>query len=216
MAIMNVNPTRMGLSTVKTQLLTAKKGHKLLKDKRDELMRRFLELAREAGELRRNAEKKIMISQEYLRNAAAEMGEKELKTALLPVGKESFVIVKKINIMSVMLTEYSFSIPENTVHTYGYALTSCSLDEAVSILKEVYADLIRLAGLEKSIQIMADEIERTRRRVNALEYIILPQYEETSKYISMRLEENERANSIRLLKVNDMILAEKYADRNNV
>lgn len=208
METINVNPTRMGLLSVKKQLLTARKGHKLLKDKRDELMRRFLETALEAEKLRRTAEEKIMISQKYLRYAAAEMGEKELKTALLPVGKESFVTVKKVHVMNVILPEYRLNGGE-TECTYSYAFTSCTLDKAVAVLKEVYPDLIRLAGLEKSIRIMGEEIESTRRRVNALEHIMLPQYEETEKYISMRLEENERANSIRLLKVNDMILAEK-------
>lgn len=208
METINVNPTRMGLLSVKKQLLTAKKGHKLLKDKRDELMRRFLETAREAEKLRRTVEEKIMISQKYLRYAAAEMGEKELKTALLPVGRESFVTVKKVHVMNVILPEYRLNGGE-TECTYSYAFTSCTLDKAVAVLKEVYPDLIRLAGLEKSIRIMGEEIESTRRRVNALEHIMLPQYEETEKYISMRLEENERANSIRLLKVNDMILAEK-------
>lgn len=208
METINVNPTRMGLLSVKKQLLTARKGHKLLKDKRDELMRRFLETAREAEKLRRTAEEKIMISQKYLRYAAAEMGEKELKTALLPVGRESFVTVKKVHVMNVILPEYRLNGGE-TECTYSYAFTSCTLDKAVAVLKEVYPDLIRLAGLEKSIRIMGEEIESTRRRVNALEHIMLPQYEETEKYISMRLEENERANSIRLLKVNDMILAEK-------
>lgn len=208
METINVNPTRMGLLSVKKQLLTARKGHKLLKDKRDELMRRFLETAREAEKLRRTAEEKIMISQKYLRYAAAEMGEKELKTALLPVGKESFVTVKKVHVMNVILPEYRLNGGE-TECTYSYAFTSCTLDKAMAVLKEVYPDLIRLAGLEKSIRIMGEEIESTRRHVNALEHIMLPQYEETEKYISMRLEENERANSIRLLKVNDMILAEK-------
>lgn len=214
MARMNVNPTRMELSGLKKALATAQKGHKLLKDKRDELMRQFLITAREASELRREAEEKIIMSQKYLNTAAAVMGERDLKTALLPVGGERAVKVRSRNVMSVLLPE--FDIPEEDFEmTYSYAGTSSELDKAVEVLAEVYPKLIRLAGLEKSAQLMAEEIERTRRRVNALEYVMIPRYEETIKYITMRLDENERANSIRLLKVNDLIIAENINKKHN-
>ncbi|MBO5060097.1 MAG: V-type ATP synthase subunit D [Clostridia bacterium] len=211
MARLNVNPTRMALSGLKKSLGTASRGYRLLKDKRDELMRQFLETVREAKDLRQKVETEFLRSQRYLQTAAGLMGEKELKTALL-IGKgASEINVGHRNVMSVILPQFSdeknFSSSE--IHSFGYANTSADLDRAVELLYGIKDDLLRLAELEKQAALMSAEIEHTVRRVNALEHIIIPDYMETMRYIRMKLDENERENSIRLLKVKDLVLAEK-------
>lgn len=208
MAQTNVNPTRAALSGLKKNLATATKGHRLLKDKRDELMRRLLGIAKQARELRQKTDAAIIRSKENLRIAAALMGEKGLYEALiLPPGTGGCKVSLQ-NIMSVTLPE--FQPEENTLtYTLGFAETPAELYEAIRELAEIKNDLFRLAGLEKSAAVLSAEIERVGRRVNALEYVLIPEYQDTIRYIKMRLEENERANSIRLLKVKDMVIEEK-------
>ena len=215
MAVLNINPTRMELSKLKKSLEVAARGHKLLKDKRDELMRQFLDMMREEKQLRARVEERIISSQKYLQVSAAMMGEKELKTALLLPKQTVSLKVSEKNVMSVNLPEfeYNMNMADSEIFSYGYAHTSCDLDKAVKIIHEVQSDLIRLARLEKSLGLMAGEIERTRRRVNALEYVMIPNYQETIRYITMKLEESERSNSIRLLKVKDMIIVENLANK---
>lgn len=211
MSRLNVNPTRMELSNLKKNLATAFKGHRLLKDKRDELMRQFIKTVREAVELRKQVDEKISKSRMYLESAAAIMGEKELKTALLISGVSDEMVVGKKNAMSILLPRFSWknALSNQEICSYGYANTSADLDTSVKILGDTRDDLLKLAELEKSIELMSGEIERTRRRVNALEYVIIPDYQETIRYIKMKLDENERENSIRLLKVKDIVLEEK-------
>ncbi len=207
MARLNVNPTRMALSGLKKSLDTAVKGHRLLKDKRDELMRQFLNTVREAKKLRGKLDKEILKAQMKLQAAAAVMGEKRLKTALLLQHFEADITVKKRNVMSVILPQFEVQdMAEADVCAFGLADTGADLESAVKILCRIRKDLIHLAELEKAIELMSGEIERTRRRVNALEYVIIPDYQETIRYIRMKLDENERANSIRLLKVKDMVI----------
>lgn len=208
MARLNVNPTRMALSGLKKSLATAARGHRLLKDKRDELVRQFLNTVREAKKVRRRIDKEISRSRQHLQAAAAVMGEKNLKTALLLQGEAKEVSVKKRNVMSVILPEFEMKETEEE-YPFGLAQTSIDLKIAVEILREIKTELLHLAELEKAIELMAGEIERTRRRVNALEYVIIPDYQETIRYIRMKLDENERANSIRLLKVKDMVIETK-------
>lgn len=211
MARLNVNPTRMALSGLKKSLDTAVRGHRLLKDKRDELMRQFLNTVREAKELRERVEREFVRSQQHLQTAAAVMGEKELKTALLMQESKGEIEVKTRNVMSVILPEFDLKedFSEGEAHSFGYAKTAADLDTAVKILYGLKRELLHLAELEKSAALMAEEIERTRRRVNALEYSIIPDYRETIRYIRMKLDENERSNNIRLLKVKDLIIEEK-------
>lgn len=207
MARLNVNPTRMALSGLKKSLDTAVKGHRLLKDKRDELMRQFLNTVREAKKLRQDLDNEILKSQMHLQAAAAVMGEKGLKTALLLHSSDLHIALKKKNVMSVILPQFEVEeMADADVLAFGFAMTSSDFESAVKILSRIRKDLIHLAELEKAIELMAGEIERTRRRVNALEYVIIPNYQETIRYIRMKLDENERANSIRLLKVKDMVI----------
>ena len=211
-----VNPTRMELTRTKARLRTAQRGHKLLKDKRDELMRQFMDIVRENRALREKVEQSLLRAHSSFTVAAAVMSPELLEQALL-VPKQSVELNMSVeNIMSVNVPRYSFRTKTQDaadIYPYGFAQTSGELDDAVAALSGILPDLLRLAEAEKTAQLLAGEIERTRRRVNALEYVKIPQMQETVKYITMKLEENERANTIRLMKVKDMILSEAIAEK---
>lgn len=209
MAIMNVNPTRMQLSKLKKQLTTAVRGHKMLKDKRDELMRQFLDLVKENKELRAKVEKELAECNAHFVNASAVMSKEALDASLLSPKQQVNVEVSSKNVMSVEIPEFNTSTRTNDqgdIFPYGFAFTSFELDDAVSSLNELLPDMIRLAEIEKSCEMMSAEIEKTRRRVNSLEHVMIPRYQETIKYISMKLEENDRSSRTRLMKVKDMLL----------
>ncbi len=217
MAVMNVNPTRMELTNLKRKLTTARRGHKLLKDKRDELMRRFMLLVRENKELRKTVEAKIADANAHMAVARSVMSDEELDIALMVPMQEMSVNIHEKNVMSVMLPVFESSFrtaDKSDIYSYGYAFTSSDLDDAVKSLSDIMPELLRLAEVEKSCRLMASEIEKTRRRVNALEHVMIPQYEETIKYIAMKLDENERSATTRLMKVKDMMLkdAHDYGD----
>lgn len=213
MAIMSVNPTRMELTNLKRKLLTARRGHKLLKDKRDELMRRFLELVRENKALRRTVEEGIRQSNRHMATARSVMGDKMLDVALMIPKQEISLDIENKNIMSVIVPKFrlQYKLPdEGDIFSYGFAFTSADLDIAVKSYYDIVPVMMRLAEVEKSCQLMAAEIEKTRRRVNALEHVMIPQYEETIRYITMKLEENERGSITRLMKVKDLMLAKAH------
>lgn len=220
MAKTQVNPTRMELTRLKKKLVTATRGHKLLKDKRDELMRQFLELVRENKTLREKVEKGIEAANKNFVLASASMQEEILNVALMVPKQEVYLEVDKKNVMSVDIPvfEYKTRTPDvNDIYSYGYAFTSSDLDDAVKSLADLLPDMLRLAECEKSCQLMATEIEKTRRRVNALEHVMIPEMQENIKYIVMKLDENERSTQIRLMKVKDMMLEEAhhYKERMN-
>ena len=211
MSILNVNPTRMELTNLKRKLNTARRGHKLLKDKRDELMRRFMELVRENKALRRSVEESILQAESHMALARSVMGDAEIEAALLVPMQEMTVEVKEQNVMSVLIPQFvsSFKTADAAdIYPYGFAFTSSELDGAVRYLSDIMPRILRLAELEKSCMLMAAEIEKTRRRVNALEHVMIPQYEETIRYITMKLDENERGNTTRIMKVKDMMIKE--------
>ena len=213
MAVMNVNPTRMELTNLKKKLVTARRGHKLLKDKRDELMRQFLLLVRENKELRKTVEVKMKKASAYMALASGEMSDNEISVALMLSGQKLTVDVNKKNIMSVPVPQFDvkYRIAEqNNAQSYGFAFTSGDLDEAISLYSSLTKDLIRLAEVEKTCQLLSAEIESTRRRVNALEHVLITDYEDTIKYITVKLEENERRNITRLMKVKDMMLEKAH------
>lgn len=213
MATKHVNPTRMELTRLKKKLNTAIRGHKLLKDKRDELMRQFLELVRENKDLREKVERAIEAANRNFVLARAGMQDEVLNTALLAPKQEVYLESGVKNVMSVEIPQFTYqtrSADENDIYSYGFAFTSSDLDDAVYSLSEVLPDLLRLAEVEKSCQLMAAEIEKTRRRVNALEHIIIPQMQENIKFITVKLDENERSTQIRLMKVKDMMLEEAH------
>lgn len=209
MAIMNVNPTRMQLSKLKKQLKTAVRGHKMLKDKRDELMRQFLELVRENKELREKVEAQLKDCNDHFVNASAVMSKQSLDASLMSPKQQVSIETSSANVMSVDIPVFSWDTrtsSEGDIFPYGYAFTSFELDDAVMSLNDLLPDMIKLAQLEKSCELMSAEIEKTRRRVNSLEHVMIPRYQETIKYISMKLEENDRSSRTRLMKVKDMLL----------
>jgi len=212
MASRTINPTRMELTRLKGRLKTAVRGHKLLKDKRDELMRQFLENVRLNRKLRAEVEESIAKANQALTVAGAVMSPDALRQALLYPVQELNVSMTLKNVMSVNVPVYDFKIEEKAggICPYGFAQTSGELDDALGVLSAVFQDMLKLAEVEKKNQLLADEIEKTRRRVNALEYVMIPDLEKNIRYISMKLEENDRATKVRLLKVKEMVLQDAH------
>ena len=216
MASTMITPTRMMLKQLKGRLKTARRGHKLMKDKRDELMRRFMDIVRLNKQLRERVESGLTASFASLQVASAIMSPEMLEQALLYPRQSVELGVTFKNIMSVNVPEYSFHTKNNDpseIYPYGFAQTSGELDDALEQMAKVFEDMLELAQVEKTMQLLAEEIERTRRRVNALEYVMIPELEENIRYITMKLEENENSTKVRLLKVKEMVLenAHKYS-----
>lgn len=213
MAKKHVNPTRMELTRLKKKLTTATRGHKLLKDKRDELMRQFLELVRENKRLREKVEEGIAGANRNFVLARASMPEEAVNVALMAPRQEVLLEQKTKNVMSVDIPQFiphTKTPDEHDIYPYGFAFTSSDLDDAVKSLQDILPDMLKLAECEKSCQLMSAEIEKTRRRVNALEHIMIPEMQENIKYIVMKLDENERSTQIRLMKVKDMMLEQAH------
>ena len=213
MANVQVNPTRMELTRLKKKLVTAMRGHKLLKDKRDELMRQFLDLVRENKALREKVEEGIRAANKNFVIARAAMEDEAINVALMAPRQEGYIEAEEKNVMSVDIPVFKYSTrtaDPNDIYCYGFAFTSSDLDGAVKSLADILPDMLRLAEVEKSCQLMAGEIEKTRRRVNALEHVMIPQTQEKIKYIKMKLDENERSTQIRLMKVKDMMLEQAH------
>ena len=218
MASSTITPTRMELNRLKKKLQTAVKGHKLLKDKRDELMRQFMDLARENMALRLKVEEGIKAANANFVIAKSAMSEQILQEALMAPKQEVSIEVGTKNVMSVDVPVFNAktrTADANDIFSYGFAYTSGDLDAAVQSLSDILPDMLKLAETEKACQLLAAEIEKTRRRVNALEHVIIPESEENIHYISQKLSENERSTQTRLMKVQDMLLedAHHYSER---
>jgi len=216
MARLNVNPTRMVLTSLKRRLQTAVRGHKLMKDKRDELMKKFIVLARENKTLRDQVEGQITDIYAGFLMASAVMSREVFEESLMFPKQGVEVKVGRLNITSVEVPvfDYRYKSPDcSDIYPYGFANTSGELDGAIKSLSEVFPLMLELAAVEKRTALLAQEIEKTRRRVNALEYIVIPQLQETIRYIRMKLDENERGNQTRLMKVKDMMLQEAVIER---
>ncbi len=206
-----INPTRMELTRLKGRLKTAIRGHKLLKDKRDELMKQFMDVVRENRSVRLEVEAALMRAHSAFTVASALMSPEILEQSLLYPKQSVELGMTFRNIMSVNVPTYAFQTKsDNTseIYPYGFATTSGELDDAVKALADAFEGMLRLAQIEKTSQLLAEEIEKTRRRVNALEYVKIPEMQETIKFITMKLSENERSATVRLMKVKDMILAQ--------
>ena len=219
MAVMNVNPTRMELTRLKKQLTTAVKGHKLLKDKRDELMRQFLDIVRETKALRMEFEEKLKSVNADFLTASSVMSQESLDTALLFPKQEVYLETGTKNIMSVDIPVYKTKTRTSDttdIFSYGFASTSFELDTAVEGLAELLPVMLSLAEKEKAVVLMSDEIEKTRRRVNALEHVLIPRYMDTIRFITMKLEESERSSRARLMKVKDMMIEQQISKSKNV
>lgn len=215
MARLNVNPTRMEMTRLKQLLKTATRGHKLLKDKLDELMKQFLNVVRENKRLREEAEATLENAYKDFIIARAVLSESILGEALMIPQQTVAIQVGHKNIMSVNVPVFDFQAEEGSgdIYPYGLAFTSGELDAAMLSFSNAMEPLLRLAESEKTAQLLAQEIERTRRRVNALENVMIPDYQETIKYIMMKLEENERAGTTRMMKVKDMILKKAIEEK---
>jgi V/A-type H+-transporting ATPase subunit D len=209
----HVNPTRMELTRLKKKLVTATRGHKLLKDKRDELMRQFLELVRENKTLREKVEAGIAAANKEFVLAKAGMSDESVNLALMAPSQQVELELATRNVMSVEIpvyTAHTRSADEANLYSYGFAFTSADLDDAIGAMAGLLPDMLRLAQVEKSCQLMAAEIEKTRRRVNALEHVMIPDLQQNIKFITMKLDENERSTQIRLMKVKDMMLEQTH------
>ena len=208
-----INPTRMELTRLKAKQKTALRGHKLLKDKRDELMRQFLILVRENKALREKVESGIEEANRSFALARSAMSDEAVRVAFLAPRQGVSLELSTRNVMSVDVPVYKTTTrtaDPNDIYSYGFAFTSSDLDGAVKELSALLPDMLRLAESEKSCQLMAAEIEKTRRRVNALEHVLIPEMETSIKFITMKLDENERASQTRLMKVKDMMLEEAH------
>ena len=205
-------PTRMVLNQLKARLNTARRGHKLLKDKRDELMRQFLDIVKQNKELRKAVEDGLTEAFASLSAASAVMSPQMLEQALMYPRRTVDLDLSYRNVMSVNVPQYSFGESGGTedIIPYAFAQTSGDLDDALEKMSAVFTDMLQLAEVEKSMQLMAEEIESTRRRVNALEYSTIPDLERNIHYITMKLEENENATKVRLIKVKEMVLQKAH------
>ena len=213
MASATITPTRMELTRLKGRLKTAVRGHKLLKDKRDELMKQFLEIVRKNRELRAKVEKGLERANAAFTVASALMSPEMLEQSLMYPKQSVELDMKFKNIMSVNVPVYEFHTRNEDpteIYPYGFAQTSGELDSALEALSQVFQDMLELAEVEKTMQLLAEDIEKTRRRVNALEYVMIPDFQQKIRYISMKLDENERGNITRLMKVKEMVLQDAH------
>jgi len=204
MARMNVNPNRMELSRLKKRLVVAKRGHKLLKDKQDALIKAFLERAREGKVLREELEQELAACYKGFLLARAQTLPAMLEQVLMISGAKCDLKVARQNVMSVMVPVYTVEQGGSPVN-YGLATSLGSLDVALERFAKLIPKLIELAAKEKAINLMAVEIEKTRRRVNALEHVLIPGFIETIRYITMKLDEQERSTLSRLMKIKEIV-----------
>lgn len=206
MAKMNVNPTRMELRRLKTRLKTATRGHKLLKDKSDEMIRQFMVYVRENKRLREEIEAELSIALKGFILARAVSSNAVIEEAVMMPATKAEISLSSDNVMSVEVPSISVVEHEGQdKYPYSFDTVTSELDASIGTLSTLLVKLVKLAEVEKTCNMLADEIEKNRRRVNALEYVMIPQIEETIKYINMKLDENERASTIRLMKVKSMI-----------
>lgn len=218
MAVMNVNPTGMELTRLKKKLAVAKRGHKLLKDKRDELMRQFLEIVRESKELRHEMEQMISRANKSMIMARSVMQKSELSASLMMPKQQVSIDVSQRNIMSVDVPVFKSKTKTDNPHdiySYGYAFTSGDLDDGVRMLAEALPVILKLSEQENAVHLMASEIEKTGRRVNALEHVMIPDLQDTIRFITMKLDENERSSQTRLMKVKDMMIKDTLEEKRN-
>lgn len=202
-----VNPTRMELTRLKRQIVIARRGHKLLKDKQDELIKKFVDMVKENKRLREEVEKELQLAFKNFIIARSQMPQEVLEESLMIPSARVSIDVSKENIMSVNVPKIKINKEEGSnIYSYGLATTSAELDSAITILSRMLEKMLKLSEIEKACQLMADEIEKTRRRVNALEYVMIPTMEENIKYITMKLDENERSTITRLMKIKEMVM----------
>ena len=202
--LLEVNATRMELLRLKKRLVLARRGHKLLKDKEDELMRQFLDLVNKNRDLREKLEAQLIAASQNFLMARAVMDRESMEEAIMFPKQKLELSVSTASIMNLRVPRFELK-SEGTVHSYGFVNTSAELDSALQVYSDLLPEMVKLAEAESAVQLLADEIEKTRRRVNALEYVLIPNLEETIRYITMRLNEMERSNLTRLMKIKEMV-----------
>lgn len=205
--ILAVNPNRMELLRLKRRLALAKRGYKLLKDKRDALIQKFIKLVHENRKLREEFDKKMRENMNNFLLASLSMGNKDLDSIFLFPKRTTKVKISHQNIMSVQVPQYEL-VEEGDLYTYGMINTNPGLDNALKKYKEIIPLMIKMAELDKTIVLLTEEIEKTRRRVNALEYVMIPNLEDTIKFITMKLDEMARSNNSALMRIKEMIRGE--------
>lgn len=201
---LTVNPNRMELLKLRRRLAIARRGHKLLKEKFDELMKPFLAMVAETRDLRESVESRLMEAYGLFTMARSETSTSEIEEALSYPKSETRMEVSKAVLVSVSVPVFDLS-PYGDFDGYGLALTPTLMDEAIGRYRDLLPEMLRLAQSENTLKALASEIEKTRRRVNALEYVLIPQLEDTIRYITMKLDEFERANLTRLMKIKEMV-----------
>ncbi len=205
MSVMQVKPTRMELSNLKKKSKVAVRGHKLMKDKRDEMVRRFIAYVKRNKELRERVEDQLAKAMAQFVMARASMSNEEIEEALCFPANSASINTGVQNILSINVPRLTLEQSGDFSYPYGFATTSSELDNAIKMFSELVPMLVELAEMEKTASRLADEIEKTRRRVNALEYVMIPQFKEQIRRISMKLDENERGNLTRLMKTKEML-----------
>ncbi len=204
--LLKVNPNRMELIRLKKRLIVAKRGYKLLKDKRDALIQVFVRLAKESNMLREELEEKLLKCYAIFSNTSSLMSKLALEeTLMFPKAKVKTEVSFK-NVMSVNVPQYKLKC-EGRYYSYGLVDTTAELDSALRKYHEILPLMLRVAELDKSLTLLANEIEKTRRRVNALEYVIIPDLEETIKFITMKLDEMARSNTSAIMRIKEIIRA---------
>lgn len=215
----HVNPTRMELNRLKKRLSAAIRGHRLLKDKRDELMKEFMKLVRENMGLRKKVEEDIASANRHFVFAGAAMAKESVNMSMMVPMQEVGLDLSLNSVMGVELPvfeQFSRTPDANSIYPYGFAFTSSDLDIGLKILRDNLPDMMRLAQVEKSCRLLASEIEKTRRRVNALEYVMIPQMQDNIRRITLKLDENERSNQVRLMKVKELLLEDAHHYREGI
>ncbi len=202
--ILDVNATRMELMRLKKRLRLAKRGYDLLKRKQDELMRQFLEFIEKIGNLRQEIEEKLADAHKRFLMARSVMDRENLEESIMFPNQKLTLNVSTLPVMNLRLPQFDVKSQGN-VYSYGLSNTSAELDSALGAYSELLPEMLNLAHIERSVELLANEIEVTRRRVNALEYILIPNLQDTIKYIKMRLDEMERSNLSRLMKVKEIV-----------
>ncbi len=203
---LNVNPNRMELAELKSKLTTAKQGHELLKGKQDELVHRFIELLNESRRLRLKLTNQFTGLYQDFSLVGAEISPEFLEEALMASGSTAALKASEKSIMGVRVPSFDYTLAKEDInYPYSFSYTSSELDVSLRKCHSMMEEIIKLAELEKACELLANEIEKIRRRVNALEFMTIPQLKESIRYIQMKLDENERGNLVRLIKVKNKI-----------
>ena len=211
MASTNINPTRMELKRLKARLKTAERGHKLLKDKTDEMIRQFIVLARENKRLRLEVEQELGDALKSFMLARSMTSSDVVEEAILMPSRSVTLRCKKKSMMGVEVPSIEIDETQGELYPYSFLSVTNELDSSIETMNQLLVKLIQLAEVEKACNMMADEIEKNKRRVNALENVMIPQMQEDIRYITMKLDENERSSLVRLIKVKSMIVERDQA-----